>query len=134
MPKYVFLFIFLFIALASLYALFTGVSSNSLENEQNATNAPPDEYATYESAPMAKSTKKKNSRKTKSKSNSRAQAQNKKKQTAKNISLGVANNFTKNNNYLTCGPGIQACPPPKPKGACSCNAKQNLLQLFDGTQ
>ncbi len=36
-------------------------------------------------------------------------------------------------NYILCGDGIQACPPPKPAGQCKCNAEQSFLSMFNGS-
>jgi hypothetical protein len=77
--------------------------------------------------PETSSTQKKNADGKKVQSAKKTGQKNKQKQ--KNIYASKENQT----NYLTCGPGIQQCPPPKPKGVCQCNASKNLFTLFDGS-
>lgn len=56
---------------------------------------------------------------------------NNKKSKKQKPKMTTQNNLN-TNNYITCGIGIQNCPPPKPMGKCKCNASQSVMTYFDG--
>lgn len=81
-------------------------------------------FGTGEKKKVQKNAKSKNA-------NAKSKAVNAKSKTAN--AKSKAAEMANDNNYLTCGIGIQNCPPPKPAGKCTCNASQSLFTYFDGS-
>jgi hypothetical protein len=111
--------------LISLYFTFSDDKNKTSKNTGPASSQKSISYATPEISSQ-KSTATAKAAAPSKKTSAKAAAPSKKTAEIKN------NKITNDNNYLTCGAGIQNCPPPKPAGKCKCNASESLLTYFDG--
>lgn len=126
----------LIMSIAAIFILITLVATirsvddggkSGKEGPPPSDPLPPPESAVASTTTKTSLPQKKNADGKKVQSAKKTGQKNKQKQ--KNVYTSKENQT----NYLTCGPGIQQCPPPKPKGVCQCNASKNLFTLFDGT-
>lgn len=113
----------------SLYFTFK-LETNSSQT-QSSSSKESQKSRSLNSAASKQSTLK-NSKTKKAKKKSPKNKKSKKKTEKQKSKITTTQNNLNTNNYITCGVGIQNCPPPKPIGKCECNASQSVMSYFDG--